>query len=578
MFKLAAYLKKYRKQCILGPIFKFLEAIFELLLPTIMALIINQGVARRDSSEVLRLGGLMIVLAVCGYFCAFTCQHFAAVASQGFGTTLRNVFFKHILSFSYSQLDEFGTATLTNRITNDINQLQTCVAMMIRLFTRAPFLCIGAIIMSFFLDVKLALLLLCSMPVLCAIIYFITRFASPHYREYQRRLDRIARVLRENLSGVRVIRAFSKTEDETRRFNKANDELTDTGLAIGRISSFFNPLTALTVNLVIVLILWIGGLHIDAGTLSQGQIIAFINYVSQILYALLVISNLIIMLTKTMASAARINEVLDTPADAKVVRAGAAHTEDTQSPAVQFKDVSFGYNRTGEKVLENITFDVRRGETLGIIGGTGSGKTTLVSLIPRFYGADGGEVRVLGRNVADFPAAELHRTVGVVPQKTLLFTGTIAENIRMGNPDATEEEVEQAARLAQAEEFIRDCASMYDTKLTRGGANLSGGQRQRLTIARALALDPEILILDDASSALDYLTDSKLRRAVREDSPGRTIILVSQRAGVVKNADRILVLQDGRIAGIGPHGTLIRECDVYRKICLSQLSDEEAGL
>ncbi|HEX3026612.1 MAG TPA: ABC transporter ATP-binding protein, partial [Clostridia bacterium] len=502
-----------------------------------MALIINRGVAGHDTALVLKLGGLMILMATFGYCSAFVCQLFAARASQGFGTDLRNDVFYHILRYSYVQIDDFGAPTLTNRITNDINQLQQWVAMMIRLVPRAPFICIGAIILSFFLDPKLALILLASMPVLAAIIFIITKFASPLYREYQKRLDRIARVLRENLSGVRVIRAFSKAGEETTRFKSANDKLMDTGLTIGKISSFFNPLTSLVVNFVIVLILWFGGIRISAGHLSQGQIIAFINYVNQILYALLVLSNLIILITKAMASAARVNEVLDTKPG--MTGGGSKAEIFSQAPAVEFRNVSFGYNETGEKALEHVSLKIRRGETLGIIGGTGSGKTTFVNLIARFYDADSGTVLIDGTDVKKYFLPELHQKIGVVPQKALLFSGTVAENIRWGKADADEEAVAQAARTAQADEFIRELPQGYDTPISRGGTNLSGGQRQRLTIARAVVANPEILILDDASSALDFLTDARLRAAIREKSRDMTVILVSQRAGVIKNADRI---------------------------------------
>lgn len=578
MYRLAVFLKNYKKECILGPVFKFIEAIFELFLPTIMALIINNGVENHNVSYVLKSGGLMILMATCGYFSALICQRCAARASQGFGTDLRNEVFHHILRFSYSQIDEFGAPTLTNRITNDINQLQQWVAMMIRLVPRAPFICIGAIIMSFFLDAKLALILVFSMPVLAVIIFLITKLASPHYNRYQKKLDQIARVLRENLSGVRVIRAFSKTNAETQRFNTANDDLMMTGFAIGKISSFFTPMTSLVINFSIILILWFGGIHINAGHLSQGQIIAFANYVNQILYALLVVSNLIILLTKAITSSSRINEVLDTVPEMEGGAAVKTHASNINAPAVQFKGVSFGYNKTGEKALENITFDINKGETVGIIGGTGSGKSTLINLISRFYDVNTGEVLVDGINVKDYSPKALHRKIGVVPQKALLFTGTIAENIRWGNQDADIETVKAAARTAQADEFISELKDGYNTQVSRGGMNLSGGQQQRLTIARALISNPEILILDDASSALDFLTDSRLRTAIKKSNPDTTVILVSQRIGVVKNTDRILVLADGKAAGIGSHEGLIRSCEAYREICLSQLSDSEAGL
>ena len=575
MGKLTVYLKKYRKECILGPIFKFLEAIFELLLPTIMALMINRGVDRRDEGYVLRLGGVMVLMALLGYGCAFICQYFAARASQGFGTDLRNAVFERILSLSFSQSDRFGASTLTNRITNDINQLQLFVAMMIRLMIRAPFICIGSILMSFFLDWHLALILLGATPVLALIIWFITKRTAPLYRGYQKKLDAVGSVLRENLSGVRVIRAFAKTKQETERFRTSNDSLTDNGLAIGRISSLFNPLTSMAVNLVIVVILWEGNIRMHVGNLSQGQIIAFINYASQILLALLVVSNLIIIITKSMASAARINEIMDLQPDMPSPASGPEGSKD--APAAEFRDVSFGYHETGERALENITVTIARGETIGIIGGTGSGKSTFVNLLPRFYDATTGTVLIDGVPVGQYPLEKLRAKIGIVPQHALLFTGSIADNIRWGCADAEEEAVRKAARIAQAAEFIEKLPEGYDSPVDRGGANFSGGQRQRLTIARALVSDPEILILDDASSALDFLTDSKLRSAIRENSSTQTILLVSQRVGIVRGADRIFVFDDGKIVGCGTHRALMESCPTYREICLSQMTEEEAA-
>ena len=574
MAKLAVYLKKYRKECIIGPIFKFMEAIFELLLPTIMALIINRGVDKHDSGYVLHMGGLMVLMALLGYGCALICQYMAARASQGFGTDLRNAVFQRILSYSFSQSDRFGAPTLTNRITNDVNQLQIFVAMMIRLMIRAPFICIGSIIMSFFLDWRLALILLAATPVLALIIWFITKNAAPLYRSYQKKLDGLGSVLRENLSGVRVIRAFSKTKEETKHFRTANDDLTENGLAIGRISSLFNPLTSMAVNLTVVAILWVGNIRIQAGGLSQGQIIAFINYANQILLALLVVSNLIIIITKAMASAARVNEIMDLQPDMQSPSAEPATVP--EAPAVEFRDVSFGYHKTGESALEHINVTVRHGETIGIIGGTGSGKSTFVSLISRFHDATSGTVLVDGVPVGQYPLNSLRGKVGLVPQHALLFTGSIAENIRWGDAQADDDAVRKAARIAQAEEFIEKLPQGYDFPVQRGGTNFSGGQRQRLTIARALVSNPEILVLDDASSALDFLTDSKLRRAIRENSRTQTVLLVSQRVGIVKGADRILVFDDGKIVGSGTHRELMESCETYREICLSQLTGEEA--
>lgn len=575
MHGLMKYLKDYKKECLLGPMFKFLEVIFELLLPTILAAMINRGVAGHNVPYILKTGALMIAMAAAGYASAFICQRFAARASQGFGTTLRNAVFRHILAFPFAQIDRFGASTLTTRLTNDINQLQLLVAMMIRLMIRAPFICIGAIVMSFFLDARLALLLLLAVPLLALIIYGITRSASPLYRRYQKLLDRLAEVLRESLSGVRVIRSFGMTAREREKFETANTALRDTGLRIGNISALFNPLTSLVVNLVIVAVLWVGGIHINAGRLSQGQVIAFINYVTQILYALMVMSNLIILITKSMAAAGRVNEVLAAPVAAGPMPAEAA--AGSPEPArIAFENVSFSYYKNREKALRDVSFTVREGETVGVIGGTGCGKSTLVSLLAGFYPPDEGAICLDGRNIAALPEETLRRRIAVVPQKAVLFSGTIAENIRFGRDDADEAEIRAAARTAQADEFIDTLEHGYDTRVERGGANLSGGQRQRLAIARALLMHPDILILDDASSALDYLTDSRLREAVRREARGLTMLIVSQRVGAIRGADRILVMEDGRIVGDGRHDELLRSCEAYRGICLSQLSGTEA--
>lgn len=574
MLKLAKYLKDYKVQCILGPLFKLLEAVLELLLPTMMALIINEGVGNRDTGYVLRLGGVMVVLALVGYGCSLSCQYMASYAAQGFATVLRNEIFSHISKFSYSQIDSFGAPTLTNRLTNDVNQLQNFVNMFIRMLTRAVFLIIGAIVMSMAMDLRMSLMLITAAPIFAVIIYLMTSKTSPLYRLYQSKLDRLGAILRENFSGVRVIRAFARTRDEKLRFGAANDELTDTGLDIGRLSALFNPLTSLAVNAVIVAILWAGGVHINEGRLSQGQIVAFINYANQILYALLAMSNLIIILTKAMASASRVNEILDTVPEMAQSRAPAAAFS-SDAPAVSFRDVTLRYGKTGEPALEKISIDIMKGETVGVIGATGAGKSSFVNLIPRFYDAESGEVLVDGINVKDWPIAALRERIGVVPQKAVLFSGTIAQNIRMGKPSATDGEVVAAAKIAQADEFISRLPKGYETPVSRGGVNLSGGQKQRITIARAIIKNPEILILDDASSALDFATDARLRRAIRENFADATVIIVSQRAGVVKNADRIIVFDDGKIVGSGRHGDLLKTCEVYRQICLSQLSEAE---
>ncbi|NGZ74727.1 ABC transporter ATP-binding protein [Saccharibacillus alkalitolerans] len=586
MLKLAVYLKPYRKEVILGPLFKLLEAVLELLLPTIVALIVNHGIGERDSGYVYRMGGLMVLMALLGFGASMICQYYAARASQGFGTLLRNKLFRHIGKLSYAEVDSFGTPSLINRLTNDVNQLQLAVAMLIRLVIRAPFICIGAIIMSLFLDWRLALILLAATPVFGVTLYFIIAKSSPLYRSYQRKLDRLGKVLSENLTGLRVIRAFAESRREQRRFREASEDLTETAVRVGRISALLSPVTTLVVNAAIIAVLWAGGIRIDYGNLSQGEIIAFINYVTQILLALVVVSNLVIIFTKASSSAARVSELLaaepsirsagEAAAPAPASPGTAAEAAKSDDPAIVFDGVSFAYSATGEPALQNISVAVRRGETVGVIGSTGSGKTTFANLIPRFYEVSEGSVRVDGRDVKDYALEELRRKIGIVPQKALLFSGTIAENIAFGRPDATTEEIAAAAEAAQASEFIAKLPEGLDTRVARGGQNLSGGQKQRLTIARALALHPEILILDDSSSALDFATDAALRRALRAYSRDLTVLMISQRVSTVRQSDRIIVMDDGRIVGTGSHEELLRDCAVYRDICDSQLSGEEA--
>lgn len=578
MFKLAVFLKPYKRECILGPAFKLLEAVLELLLPTVMVLIINKGVNMHDTAYVLKMGGLMLLMSVLGFGCSIVCQYYAARASQGFGTTLRNTIFNHISSLSYAEIDKFGTPSLINRITNDVNQLQLAVAMLIRLVIRAPFICIGAIVMAMLLDFKLALILLGATPVFAIILYFIISRSSPLYRSYQKKLDKIALVLRENLSGVRVIRAFAKTDSEKYRFTASNDDLTETAIHVGKVSALLNPLTALVMNAAIIVILWMGGFRIHAGRLSQGEIIAFVNYITQILLALIVVSNLVIIFTKAFASAGRVNEVLE---DSTSIFDGANSTSGISDAGAQsiirFQNVSFSYSATGDMALTDVSVRINRGETVGIIGSTGSGKSTFLNLIPRFYDATEGEVWIDGLNVKEYPLRKLREKIGIVPQKAVLFTGTIAENIRWGRQNATDEEVVAAAKIAQADEFIRKLPDGYNTQVSRGGQNFSGGQKQRLTIARAIVAQPEILLLDDASSALDFATDAALREALRKSADAMTVLIVSQRASTIKHADKIVVFDDGHITGIGTHDELMESCEVYKEICRSQLSGEEAG-
>jgi len=579
-----SFLKPYRKECIVGPIFKLLEAILELIMPTIMALIINNGVIRNDLDYIIRIGGLMVLMAVLGFGSSVICQYYAARASQGFGTTLRNKIFEHISSLSHAEIDMFGTPSLINRITNDVNQLQLAIAMLIRLVIRAPFICIGAIIMAMILDFQLSLILIAATPVFGTILYFIITRSSPLYRKSQERLDKIALLIRENLLGVRVIRAFAKNKSEKIRFDKANDDLTGIVIKVSKISALLNPVTSLVMNGAIIAILWYGGLRINTGRLSQGEIIAYVNYITQILLALVVVSNLIILFTRAYASAVRVNEVLNTRSS--IVENNVSNKSDVSNKSgtgndeavIIFDNVSFGYNITGDLALKNVSVKIKHGETVGIIGSTGTGKSTFVNLIPRFYDAVNGEIYVDGINVKDYALNELRCKIAVVPQKSLLFSGTVAENIRWGKEDASDEDVMAAAKIAQADEFISNLPEGYNTKVSRGGTNFSGGQKQRIAIARALVAKPKILILDDASSALDFATEAALKKALNQYCRNMTVLIVSQRVSTVKHLDKIIVFDDGHIEGIGTHDELLKDCRVYKEICLSQLSSGEAEI
>lgn len=577
MFKLAAFLKDYKKECFIGPIFKLFEAILELLLPTMMVFVINNGIAKHDLNYVLKMGALMLGMALLGFGCSMVCQYFAARASQGFGTTLRNTVFKHIQSLSQSEIDTLGTSSLINRITNDINQLQLAVAMLIRLVVRTPFICIGAIIMSMLLDLRLSLLLWGAAPIFALILYFIIKRSSLLYTSYQKKLDKVGSVLRENLSGVRVIRAFAKIDKEKKHFYQTNDDLTTNALQIGHVSALLNPLTTFVMNAVIILVLWVGSNHVNEGILAKGQIIAFTNYITQILLALIVISNLVVIFTKAFASAARVNQVLDTKSSMVITSSSEEPNLDKASPFIELHDVSFQYSLTGDMALSHLSVDINSGETVGIIGGTGSGKSTFINLLPRFYDVTEGQILINGVNVRSWNITMLRRKFGIVLQKAVLFTGTIADNLRWGKENATDEEIQKAARIAQADEFIRKLPHGYETMVERDGLNFSGGQKQRLTIARALVSNPEIIILDDSTSALDFATDLAVRSAIKENYSQSTLLIVSQRASSIKYADKILVFNDGLLVGCGSHQELFKDCAVYREICLSQLSAEEVS-
>lgn len=573
MFKLRRFLKDYKLQLTLGPLCKLIEAIFELFIPLITANIIDVGVKNGDIGYVWRMGGLMILLGAFGLCSALICQKSASIASQGFGTKVRNAMFKHINTLSHNELDKIGTPSLITRMTNDINQLQVAVAMLIRLVIRAPFLVIGAMIMAMTIDLKLSLIFFIASPIIAFVLYFIMHKSVPYFKKIQKKLDSVSLISRENLSGNRVIRAFGKQKSEEERFAQSNNDLAEVSVKVGRISALLNPLTYVIVQAAIIAIVWFGSVLVDNGELMSGQIIALVNYMTQILLAMIVVSNLVVIFTKASASAARVNEVFETqPSVVEKTKDDIA--EDKNAPVIEFKNVSFGYADNGY-ALKDITFSIERGQTVGIIGGTGSGKSTLVNLIPRFYDTSEGEVFVYGNDIKDYSFRQLRSNMGIVPQSATLFSGTINDNMKWGKKDATQEEIEKALKISQSYEFVSKFPEKTDKLITAGGKNLSGGQRQRLTIARALVSQPDILILDDSASALDFATDAALRKSLAEDTENMTVIMVSQRVGTVRYADKILVLDNGELVGTGTHKELIKNCPVYREICLSQLKAEE---
>jgi len=564
--KILTFLKPYKLQLIIGPIFKLSEAVLEILVPTFMAMLIDNGINKNDYDYTLKMGLFMFITAICGVLFAYVCQYSASVASQGFGTDMRNAIFKHISTFSYSQMDKFGTSSLINRITNDVNQLQSAVAMLIRLVIRAPFLCVGGVIMAISIDLKLSVIFMIVIPLFILVLSIVMKRIVPLYSLVQAKLDKLSLLLRENFSGIRVIRAFSRTQREKERFNRANSEYTDTAVFVGKIASATNPITTLIMNFAVVAVIVIGGIRVDSGNMTQGQIIAFINYITQILIAMTVVADLVVLYTKAYASSKRVSEILSTEPDMKY---GSLDRNETDSDIiVEFKDVSMKYPKAGLLSLEDISFSVKKGETVGIIGATGSGKSTLINMIPRFYDAQSGEVRIYGRNIKEYTKEYLQNLTGVVMQKSVLFSGTLAENMRIGNKNASDDDIIKALTAAQAYDFVKELNGGLDARVERGGLNFSGGQRQRLTIARALVKNPEILILDDSSSALDYLTEFNLRNAIKEYD--KTVFIVSQRVASVMEADKIIVLDDGKIAGIGTHNGLMESCDIYREICVSQ--------
>ena len=565
MFRLFKYLKNYKKQVIWGPIFKFTEAIFELIVPLVMAKIIDIGVNNRDTEYVLKMGGVLLILSAAGFLFSITCQYLASVASQGFGTELRDEMFKKVNTFSFAEMDKFGSSSLVTRITNDVNQLQLAVAMLIRLVVRAPFLVVGAVIMASIIDFKLSAIFLAASLLIAVILYLIMSGSIPRYREIQKKMDKIMRISKENLEGTRVIRAFARQDAEKTRFNEASGDFTDATVNVGKISALLNPLTYLIVNAGIVAVLWFGGKNIFGGSLLRGELIALINYMSQILLALVVVANLVVLFTRASASAARVNEVMDT---APLITEGKLSHVPDGANKVSFENVRFSYG--GKNVLDGISFNAAKSHTIGIVGTTGSGKTTLISLIPRFYDVSEGAVLIDGVNVKDYTFTALRSKVGVVLQGAALFHGTVRENMKIGKENACDDEIKDALKTAMAYEFVEKLPNGLDEVVSQSGVNLSGGQKQRLSIARTLITKPEILILDDSFSALDYVTEAKLRQSLRENSRETTIFIISQRIISVKYSDKILVMGNEKILDSGSHGELYERCEEYRKLCMSQ--------
>lgn len=572
MKKLWKYMRDYRREGILAPLFKLLEASLELLVPLVMAQIIDTGIANGDGGFILSRCGILAALAAVGLVCSITAQYFAAKASVGFAAKLRSTLFKHIQSLSYSKLDTQGTGTLIARITGDINQVQSGMNLALRLLLRSPFVVFGAMIMAFTIDVKAALVFMVTIPLLSIVVFGIMLWSIPMYKKVQARLDKVLGITRENLSGVRVIRAFCKEDEERREFGERNAALTKLQLIVGRVSAAINPATYIMINLGIAVLIYVGALRVDSGILTQGQVVALYNYMSQILVELVKLASLIITITKALACAGRVSAALDVESD--MHGADTMPKEIDTDEEVRFENVEFGYATGGEPALSGISFSVKKGETMGIIGGTGSGKSSLVSLIPRFYDATGGHVYIKGNDVKDYPLGALREMVGMVPQKAVLFKGTIRENLRWGNADATGEEMERALSDAQALEIVKAKPEGLDSPVAQNGKNLSGGQRQRLTIARALIKKPEILILDDSASALDYATDLALRRSLAALSYKPTVFIVSQRASSILHADKIAVLDEGKMVGLGTHDELMQTCPVYREIYYSQYEQE----
>ena len=576
MRSLLKYLKDYKKESILAPVFKMLEASFELFVPLVMAAIIDTGIANHDKGYIFRMGGILVALGLIGLACSVTAQFFSAKAAVGFATKLRHALFSHIQGLSYAELDTLGTNTLITRMTSDVNQLQSGVNLTLRLLLRSPFIVFGAMIMAFTVDVKAALIFVVAIPLLSIVVFGIMIVSLPLYKKVQAALDKVLGRTRENLEGARVIRAFCKEGQEIESFSEENEALLNIQVFVGKISAAMNPLTYIIVNIALVVLLWTGAIRVDGGIITQGAVVALVNYMSQILVELIKMANLIIQITKALACAKRMESILEVENSQQIedlTQQAKAETDDV----IRFEHVGLTYQGGGEESLTDIDFAVKKGQTIGIIGGTGSGKTSVVNLIPRLYDATRGTVYVDGQDVKTYDPKQLRSKVGIVPQKAVLFAGTIRENLMWGNENATEEQLERALEISQAKEFVDTKEGRLDFKIAQGGKNLSGGQRQRMTIARAVVRDPEILILDDSASALDFATDAKLRHAIWEMGNDMVVIIVSQRSSSIQYADQIIVLDDGKVVGIGTHDSLLAENEVYQEIYYSQFPKEAAG-
>ena len=574
MRKLLRFLKDYKKESILSPLFKLLEASFELFVPLVMAAIIDTGIGNKDGGFILKMCGILILLAIVGLTCSITAQYFAAKAAVGFATKVRHALFDHIQKLSYTEMDTAGTDTMITRMTSDINQAQSGVNMVLRLFLRSPFIVFGAMIMAFTIDVKAALIFVVTIPVLSVVVFGIMIITIPLFRRVQASLDKVLGVTRENMTGSRVIRAFNKEQEEIADFDESNERLTDVQLFVGKISALMNPLTYIIINVALVILIWTGAIQVNIGKISQGEVVALVNYMSQILVELVKLANLIITVTKAIACGNRVQSIFEM--ETSMVDGNGSKKEDT-GYTVEFRNVSMRYKGAGADTLTGIDFKAKPGDTIGIIGGTGSGKSSVINLIPRFYDVTEGQVMVDGMDVREYKITDLRDKIGIVPQKAVLFAGTVRSNLAWGKEDATEEEMQQALSVAQAAEVVDKKDGKLDAEVEQGGKNFSGGQKQRLTIARALVKQPEILIMDDSSSALDYATDAKLRQAIHNMPNRPTVFIVSQRAASIMYADKIIVLDDGTVAGTGTHEELLKDCSVYQEIYYSQFKRTEGG-